>query len=212
MKSMLIDMHVHSSLSSCSVLSLETILEQARLRGMDGVCITDHDTMQACSMVREGVQEDGFVVLVGMEYSTPQGDFLIFGPFEDIQTGMDARQLLPLVRESGGAAVGAHPYRERRPADETLFLKGLCSVLEGVNGRNSLSENMRAQALGRKLDITMTGGSDAHTLEELARFPTRFRKRVESRADLVAALRSGACEPAWLSENTGPEKTARCGS
>lgn len=197
---MLIDLHVHTAISPCSVLAIETVLEVSRQRGMDGVCLTDHDTMAAARHVREGVQDDGFVVIVGMEYTTPQGDFLIFGPFEDIAPGMDAEDLLPFVHGQGGAAVGAHPYRGWRPAEESLFEQGACAVVEGVNGRNAAPENLRAQALARKLGLSMTGGSDAHRIDELAKFPTRFPERIESRDDLVRALLAGRCQPAWLIE------------
>ena len=43
---MLIDMHVHEMRnSSDSFMSLEEIVEQARQIGLDGVCITDHESM-----------------------------------------------------------------------------------------------------------------------------------------------------------------------
>ncbi len=197
---MLIDVHVHTSISPCSVLDMDTILEVSRQRGMDGVCLTDHDTMDAAGVVREGVQDDGFVVLVGMEYTTPQGDFLIFGPFEDIERGMDARDMLPFVREADGVAIGAHPYRGWRPAQQALFKQGLCSVIEGVNGRNTVSENLSAQVLAQKHGLPMSGGSDAHRTDELSKFPTRFMDRIESREDLIRALRLGRCEPAWLNQ------------
>lgn len=197
---MLIDIHVHTEISPCSVLELETILEVSRLRGMDGVCITDHDTMKALDFVHEGLQDNGFVVIVGMEYTTPQGDFLIFGPFEDIEIGMDARDMLPFVREQGGAVIGAHPFRGWKPSQQALFEEGLCRVVEGVNGRNTVPENLRAQVLAEKHKLSMTGGSDAHTVEELAKFPTRFPERIETRQALIEALRAGRCEPAWFSE------------
>ncbi|WP_147820868.1 PHP-associated domain-containing protein [Salidesulfovibrio onnuriiensis] len=197
---MLIDVHVHTSISPCSVLEIDAILEISRQRGMDGVCLTDHDTMDAAGYVREGVQDDGFVVIVGMEYTTPQGDFLIFGPFENIRPGMDAQDMLPYVYGRGGAAIGAHPYRGWRPAQEFLFEQGVCSLVEGVNGRNTAPENLRAQALAHRHGLTMTGGSDAHRVDELAKFPTRFLERIESRDDLVRALLAGRCEPAWMTE------------
>lgn len=197
---MLIDIHVHTDISPCSIMDIDTILCVSRQRGMDGVCLTDHDTMEAAAYVQEGVQDDGFVVIVGMEYTTPQGDFLIFGPFEDMERGLDARDMLPLVHDLGGAAIGAHPYRNWRPAQQSLFEQGVCRVIEGVNGRNSVPENLRAQVLAQRLGLPMSGGSDAHRVDELGTFPTRFPDRITSREGLILALRAGSCEPAWLTE------------
>ncbi len=192
---MLIDIHVHSAISPCSSLSLEDILARARALGLDGVCLTDHDTMAACSVVREGVQPDGLVVVVGMEYATSQGDFLLFGPFEDLAPGLSASEVLALVDAAGGAAVAAHPCRLARPTDREVVAKGLVHALEIVNGRNTAEENRMARHWPDRFGLTAVCGSDAHTLEELGRKPTRFLKSVSSRLDLIRALRRGQCFP-----------------
>lgn len=185
---MLVDLHVHSSISPCSVLEMDTILSRARLLGMDAVCITDHDSMRARELVREGEQDNGLLVIIGMEYATDEGDYLVFGPFEDIPPGMSAPQLVEHVRDTGGATIGAHPFRQARPADTSVFGPGLCDIVEVANGRNRPEENIRAMHMARRRGLAMTAGSDAHTPEEIATRPTRFTVPVRSRADLVNAL------------------------
>ena len=192
---MLIDIHVHSVISPCSALSLEDILARARSLGLDGVCLTDHDTMAARSVVREGVQPDGLVVLVGMEYATSRGDFLLFGPFEDLAPGLAASEVLALVEESGGAAVAAHPCRLARPTDRDVVAAGLVHALETINGRNTAEENRMARHWPDRFGLPAVGGSDAHSLEELGRMPTRFLTSIRSRLDLIRALRGGLCVP-----------------
>ena len=108
-----------------------------KLLRLDGVCITDHDGMEAARYVREGVQEDGLVVIVGMEYATTDGDFLLFGPIEGLGPGLSAREVLTFVREVGGAAVAAHPFRRNRQVSEFVMRSGLCRIMELVNGRNN---------------------------------------------------------------------------
>ena len=192
---MLIDLHVHSSISPCSRLSLAEILSHARSRGLDGVCLTDHDTMAAQWEVREGVQPDGLLVLVGMEYATSQGDFLLFGPFEELAPGLSAREVLTVVDQAGGAAVAAHPCRLARPTDREVVAAGLVHALEIVNGRNTAEENRMAGNWPYRYALPAVGGSDAHTLAELGRRPTRFLTPVTSRTDLIRALRRGQCIP-----------------
>lgn len=196
---MIIDLHVHSSISPCSRLGLPEILTHARERGLDGVCITDHDTMDARHSVVEGVQPDGLLLVIGMEYATSQGDFLLFGPFEDLEPGLPAKEMLRIVHNAGGAAIVAHPCRKARPADPMLAAEGLLQAVERVNGRNAPFANACAQQWERGVlghALPGVAGSDAHNLQELGRAPTRFFSPVRSRGDLIEALGQGWCAPA----------------
>jgi predicted metal-dependent phosphoesterase TrpH len=193
---MLFDLHVHTSLSPCANINIEDLVARAMERGLDGVCITDHHTMDIRHVLAEGIQKNGLCVIFGMEYSTPQGDFLLFGPFEDLAPDLDADLLLPSVRDRGGAAVAAHPFRKGRPTDERIIRKGLCHAVECVNGRNTSHENSAVEQWIRRYRLTQCGGSDAHTLSELGTSATRFLVPVQSRVDLIQALRRGLCRPA----------------
>lgn len=193
-RGMLIDLHVHSTVSSCSSLSVCEILGNARSLGLDGVCITDHDSTSVLAQIREGFQPDGLLVLAGMEYATPQGDFLVFGPVEHLSPGLDGARLLQTVDRLGGAVVAAHPFRGWRPSDVAVLERGPC-LIEVENGRNTDAENALAADLADRLGFHAVSGSDAHTLGELGRLPTRFDAPVRCRADLVRALRRGLCQP-----------------
>lgn len=188
---MRIDMHVHTNLSPCSSLTPGEILQHAKSLGLDGVCITDHNTMDIRHHMAEGRQPEGLCVIFGMEYDTPDGDFLIFGPFEDFAQGMSARQLLRTVHEAGGAAVAAHPFRAGRPVSEFVVRDGLCGIVENRNGRNTRTENLLADAWLEKYGLTGCAGSDAHELAELGRMATRFDRDIATRADLISALNAG---------------------
>jgi hypothetical protein len=176
-------------------MNIDDIVVRARQRGLDGICITDHNTMDIRHAIAEGIQENGLCVLFGMEYSTPQGDFLIFGQFEDLASDLDGDLLLSTVRNRGGAAVAAHPFRKARPTDERLVRSSLCCGVERINGRNTFSENSAVERWIRRYRLTQCGGSDAHTLDELGTFATRFFMPVRSRADLIQALDRGLCRP-----------------
>lgn len=191
---MLFDLHVHTSYSPCGHMPIEEVIARAGRRGLDGVCITDHHTMEIGRVIAEGLQENGLCVLIGMEYSTHQGDFLIFGPFEALEPGLSADRLLAMVCDQGGAAVAAHPFRQARPVDEGVVRNGLCHAVEVLNGRNTPSENAAVEKW-RRYDLTPCGGSDAHTLDELGTFATRFHFPVRSRGDLIRALNRGLCRP-----------------
>ena len=41
---MLIDLHCHTfPLSQCSILTIDQLVDGARRRGLDGLCLTEHD-------------------------------------------------------------------------------------------------------------------------------------------------------------------------
>jgi predicted metal-dependent phosphoesterase TrpH len=192
---MLFDLHVHSCISPCSILSLDEIVGNAVQRGVDGVCITDHQSFQARQQIVEGVQSNGLRVFVGMEYHTDDGDFLVFGPLNDLSEGLDAPELLQTVSRSGGAVVAAHPFRKNNSISESIIRDRMCHIVESVNGRNSDHENRQVDVWRRRYPLVECAGSDAHTLEELGRIKTRFDIPINSPADLVFALNNGLCAP-----------------
>ena len=43
---MIFELHIHSKYSFDSLMSLESIIKEAKLRGLDGIAITDHNTIK----------------------------------------------------------------------------------------------------------------------------------------------------------------------
>lgn len=195
---MLIDLHVHSHLSPCSRLPLRQILAQARARGLDGVCLADHGGRLALGQVSEGRQADGLLLLVGQEYATRQGDFLVFGDLEPLPPDLGALSLLERVDALGGVAVAAHPFRPGRGLDPELGGQGLLRLVEGINGRTPTGGNRLASQWAALHGLDLVGGSDAHSLAELGGVATYFNRPIASQADLVRALREGDCQPRRL--------------
>ena len=197
---MLIDMHIHTLFSPCSELSPLKALDRARSLELDGVCFTDHHSRGVAQLIKEGPQNDGLVVLVGQEYATDQGDFLLFGPLPELAPSMPAPQLLQMVFNLGGVAVSAHPFRQGRSLDPELMDSGAVRIIEGINGRNLIRDNERAQEWGQAHGLSMVGGSDAHTEAEVGTVLTEFERPISSQADLVQALKSGKYQPRWASD------------
>lgn len=194
---MIFDLHTHTTLSPCSILNIDTIIDSAAKIGLNGVCITDHQTMAIRHIVKEGPQDNGVVLIFGMEYATLDGDFLLFGPYEKLPKDLDAVDLLHHVNESNGAAIAAHPFRKKRPVSEPIIENGHCAIVEGINGRNSAIENLRIEAWRQRYRLTETGGSDAHSPEELGKVVTRFSQPILSRQDFISALHHGDYRPEW---------------
>jgi hypothetical protein len=192
---MLFDLHIHTTLSSCSQLMVEDAIARAKAHGLDGICITDHNTMNVRHLISEGIQDNGLCVIFGMEYCTTQGDFLLFGPFETLQPHLPADLLLNIVDQSGGVAVAAHPFRKGKSLDRRIIDEGRCCAIESLNGRNTPSENGAVEQWCQHFDLTECGGSDAHSIEEVATFATRFFGPVRTRSDLIHLLKNQLCQP-----------------
>jgi len=199
---MKIDLHIHSDISSCGHQSLDEIIAAAAKRNIDGVCITDHDTMEALNQVKEGLQGNGIYLFVGMEYTTTEGDFLIFGDFEEIPLNMPARDLVVYVEDNGGALVAAHPFRKKRSVAEYLILDAHVKIVESVNGRNSDFENQFFHFWAQHRNLAFSGGSDAHTSDEIGKVVTEFSNQITSREELIKELKAGNCQPLYSKDGT----------
>ncbi len=190
---MIIDMHIHTRFSACSIIRVRQLAEHIRSAGIDGVCVTDHDTDACRAFVREAsLDAYGSTVIIGLEYTTSQGDFLVFGPVASVPAGMNAKALLSWTKREGGVAIPAHPFRRSRPADPHIL--PLFDIIEGVNGRNDASENDRCRRwiTSHGNHTRVIGGSDAHTPAEIGRVVTIFRKNIYSSEDLVRELLEGS--------------------
>jgi predicted metal-dependent phosphoesterase TrpH len=192
---MIIDLHIHSDISNCGHQSLDAIIAAAAQCGVDGICITDHDTMAAAERLQQGRQANGVLVIVGMEYTTTQGDFLIFGDFADIPLGMRATELVTYVDAHEGALVAAHPFRRRRGTDQTLIRPEMVRIAESINGRNSEYENKFFNFWAQHRDLVFVGGSDAHYTHEIGAVVTEFSQPVTTRQELIQQLKAGNCQP-----------------
>ena len=188
-------MHIHTHFSHCSVIKIPQLLQRAQKVGIDGICITDHNTIASKSALAKIADNAGLSVIVGIEYTTSNGDFLIFGSVDHIPAKMDAKDLLKWVQKEGNVAIAAHPFREDRPFD-TGLLQSL-KIVEGLNGRNKPNENELCKNWLKKHGEGMKeiGGSDAHTLKEVGQVVTVFKKNIYNMDDLVRELLYGNYSP-----------------
>jgi predicted metal-dependent phosphoesterase TrpH len=188
-------MHVHTRFSPCSVIRIRNLLSRAREASIDGVCITDHDTTASKYEFDKLSDTHGICFIIGMEYTTPKGDFLVFGALENIPQHMGANSLLQWAQKEDAIVIPAHPFRKSRPVHMPI-LKSF-DIIECLNGRNHDFENeaclkwMREHGNGKR----EIGGSDAHTLNEIGRIVTVFEKNIYGVEDLIRELRHGKYTP-----------------
>jgi len=193
----IIDIHIHEKTYSLdSKIGLEKIVEEARRKGLDGICITDHDSNGITEIAHEYRGKCGFTILVGVEILTFEGDILVFGIDELPNQKMHADKLLDLVTKQGGIGIGAHPYRDnnRGLGDNIKKLSNL-SGIEVFNGRTEPHNNQKAFEISKQFNISGFGGSDAHQLDEVGRYATFFFDKIKNEHDFIAAVKSKRFKP-----------------
>jgi len=200
---MIIDTHVHESKYSFdSQLDLQEGIKYAKQIGLDGLCITNHENNNLRNEIGDSVIIDGILVVVGAEILTKQGDILVFG-LKDIPMDMlDASELLSLVRKHQGAAIAAHPYRNNQRGLEN-HLYEVARLLDGVesfNGSTYTFHNLYAYATATQLGLPSSGGSDAHNIERLGKYATKFYGNIRDHKDFIEAIKGKDFHPVMRKE------------
>ena len=204
----ILEMHCHTRFgSSCSYMSPEELVQQAKIIGLDGLCITEHDNPWDPRALRELSEKYEILVLAGIEVPTPLGEILVFGIHEHILQNHHPEKLRYQVELAGGVMVAAHPFR----GDSSLFewdaaccelvplvdkasqrpVLNIVDAIEVFNGRSPDWEVDLSVAVGRQLAMKGIGGSDAHNVDQVGECVTIFEKRLENEEDFLNELRSG---------------------
>ena len=188
-------MHIHTHFSPCSIIKIPQLLQRAKKVGIDGICITDHNSIASKSVLEKIADYSGLFVIVGVEYTTSYGDFLVYGPVDYIPEKMDAKNLFKWVQKEGGVTIAAHPFRKDRPVDPDVL--HLSKIIESVNGRNNPAENALCKNWIKKHgnEVKEIGGSDAHTVEEIGQVVTVFKRNIYTMDDLIIELLGGNYSP-----------------
>lgn len=110
---MIMDLHIHEQRnSSDSKIDLDQIIQEAKDKGLNGICITDHDTLGLRKKQNDLMDMHDFLIIIGVEIYTLDGDLLCFGIDEMPKKRMSAQDTLEFVHKRGGICIAAHPYRK----------------------------------------------------------------------------------------------------
>ena len=188
------DLHIHTTRHSPdSEMDPFIMLRRARALGLDGVVITEHDWLWTGDELDElRAAAPGLVVLAGVEVSTRQGHFLVYGvknPFA-VPRGIGVAELCREMHRQGGAVVAAHPFRWGQRFDDIL-----ARDRPELDGLELMTNNMDADCRRRAAEIYARrrlaglGSSDAHHEDTLGVCYTEFDAAIRDVRDLVEAIR-----------------------
>jgi len=200
---LIIDIHIHTKpLSADSNLAAGEAIREAKRLGLDGICLTEHNKSWAHEDIEALRSQWDFPVFRGVEVDTIEGHVVVFGLYRDFEGVIRVEELRKAVIEEQGVMIAAHPFKgfrafgfselnltpeqgSKRPVFKSV------DVIEGFNGKSNEKENRLAQEVGNLLGLKVTGGSDAHNLEEVGRCVTIFKSEIYTERELIAELKAG---------------------
>ena len=175
------DLHIHSKYSYDSFLSPERIIKIAKKKGLDGIAVTDHNTLRGGIEALKINEDKDFKVIVGAEMKTEYGDIIGLFLEDEIRTSK-FEEVIEKIKSQGGLSVLAHPYRQYKFPEKII---DRVDLVETFNARSGKEDNERAYKLAKKFKKSMIAGSDAHLSFEIGRGRTRVNSEVKE------ALRKG---------------------
>ncbi|MCX7664600.1 MAG: PHP domain-containing protein [Gemmataceae bacterium] len=194
------DLHIHTSrYSPDSIIDPYELVERALAIGLDGIVITEHDTLWPEAELNElRRRAPNLIILAGVEIAAKGGDVLCYGirDISRLPRGVEWKVLIEEVSSQGGCAVAAHPYRWGQNFDR------LMQENPGLHGLEMMSNNMTRELRKAASDyyarfpqLTRLGNSDAHEIDVLGICHTVFEMDITCNADLIKAIELGLARP-----------------
>ncbi len=163
---MKIDLHIHSRHSICSNLDLKSISKYAKLKGLDGIAITDHGTMNGYEKLQELAGD--LIIVPGIEIATAAGDLIALFVRDPIKSGLSLRDTTDRIHELGGLVIVPHPFDRYRKSVGDKISEITADAIEVYNSRNIYKKaNQMALKFAKEKGIVAVAGSDAHFKEEI---------------------------------------------
>lgn len=159
---MQVDLHVHTKFSRDSRSDPQKIIARAKMLGLGGIAITDHDTWDGAKHVRK-LDREGLLIIPGAELKTDRGDVLALF----VEEGFVARtfeEALDAIRARDGVCIVPHPASSPRMRDEDLLM---ADGVEVFNSTCSAASNARALGIAQRLHRPGFASSDAHMVFEV---------------------------------------------
>jgi predicted metal-dependent phosphoesterase TrpH len=195
-----VDMHVHTCHSDAAP-SIRQILKLIQHKGC-GIAITDHNAIGGV-LEAESCRDD-LLVIPGIELDCSEGPHILlyFYSYQDLRDFYDrhirdmrrgaqymttypaADEILSAAEGYSCLKIAAHPFgyfcldRGILKCDAKNLLPGVMDRLDGIEaicGGMSRKVNLLAVDYANRLNIPVTGGSDAHILPEIGSVVTGVR-------------------------------------
>jgi predicted metal-dependent phosphoesterase TrpH len=181
----------------------EKILSLAKSRGLNGVVISDHDTIKGGLECAKKNTDKSFKVIISSEIKTSVGDITGLNLKEEI-TATNFSEVVQQIKNQNGLVLLVHPYHGHK-LDEINY--SAIDLIEGFNSRVSYELNQKAVALALKHKIPVIAGSDAHVYGEIANAKTYYNNLDDLRNPLRIEWRRNSMYDEVMSQAIKARKT-----
>ena len=186
MKQFKFDLHIHSKYSKDSFTPIERIIKYSNKIGLNGISITDHNTIKG-SIEAKRINKSDLKIIIGSEIELNNGGELI-GLFlkEEVKKGSFI-EVYEQIKNQGGITILPHPFRESKKIIDKLNKDELMKIdiIEGINGFNYPSENKSAIEYANKYSKIICGGSDSHHYSTIGKAYTIFENTYDLKKQLI---------------------------
>ncbi len=206
---MILDMHVHTQVSRDATATAEeyceAIVKCRESFPIDGFVLTEHRVIDRSIDYRRIGEKYGIQIFQGIEVDGDFGHILLYGITDECLRYIDItnrrlndREVIRIMRECGGIAIPAHPFRESlhgKALEEKREWTAGVEIIEQFNGANNPVQNAKASAIVARDGLRGIGGSDAHYVNWFLKCATMFDQPVETMPALVEELYAGRFTP-----------------
>jgi predicted metal-dependent phosphoesterase TrpH len=160
---MRIDFHCHSFYSKDGFSCPKKLIETAIKKGLDGIALTDHDTIKGWKEADEIAKKLNFLLIFGEEIKTDEGDILGLFLQKEIKS-KKAKEAMEEIKSQNGIVIIPHPFhfKENFKGNLEKYLN-LIDGIEVFNARlPSKKADKKAIEFAQKYNLAMIAGSDCH--------------------------------------------------
>lgn len=167
--------HVHTKYSKDSILTFPFLLIMCKLKKIDAIAITDHNTISGAIKYKPLLLKHHIDVIVSEEISTKEGEIIGLYLKKRVEPNLSVEETVQEIKKQDGLIYIPHPYDLKRQksvisSNALKRIKNDVDFIECHNGRNAEEIYSKIQnEIAEKLNLRKIIGSDAHTFYELGR-------------------------------------------
>ena len=185
-----IDFHVHTCYSCDSSITLKEVVVFAKKRGLDGVAVTDHNTLKGALKLKTR----DLLIVPGIEVSTLDGHLLGINVTTSIPAKLGIEETIQRIHDVGGIAVAPHPTAfYKSPPSRSVSSYDAVEVMNASSVPFSVLTYF-SKRFADGLGLPQTGGSDSHYAPEIGSAYTVVEADFDV-DEIVDAIKRGAVVP-----------------
>ena len=158
-----LDLHIHSQYSEDAIGSPKDIIKSLKKKGLQGMAITDHNTVEGGLKAVKIAPKD-FIVIPGIEISTADGHMLALNVEKNIARNLSIQETVEKILDQGGTPIVPHLFRNmsgiKKEKLKTIHQK--INTIEVFNACSMPKTNLKIAKIAKELNLGGTGGSDSH--------------------------------------------------